>query len=439
MQTLKSSMIKNENDLSADRNIFKLQKENERLRSLLQVAESLGSVIDLDELLFRVMEIVRERLNAERCTVFLIDYDRKELWSKVALGLAEEIRFPLGKGIAGHVAATGEVLTIDDAYSDSRFNPEVDKKTGYKTRNLLTMPMRNKQNEIIGVFQVLNKKEGAFTQDDIGLLKAISSIAASAIENAQLYDELNKTFISFMETLSTTLDARDYITSGHSRRVTLYSVQVARLMRLKKEEIELIRYAALLHDIGKLGIPEIVLFKNKKLTEDEYNIIKRHATLSRSILKKIRFKRYLKQIPEIASSHHEKIDGSGYPLGLKGEEIPLGGKILAVCDVFDALTSRRQYKDRIDIVDVMSVLEKETGNTFEPYVVYQFKNITLNVLIEILEFGHKEDFDLGDLALLRNYTLNDLLRIRRQGAADEREQKAAEAFMFYYQRKYRGE
>ncbi len=210
-------------------------------------------------------------------------------------------------------------------------------------------------------------------------------------------------------------------------------------MRLSKREIELVRYAALLHDIGKLGIPEIVLFKNKKLTEEEYGIIKRHATLSRSILQKIRFQRHLREIPEIAASHHEKVDGSGYPLGLKGEQIPLGGKILAVCDVFDALTSRRQYKDRMDIVDVVDIIDRETGHAFEPFVVYQFKNITLNVLIEILEFGHKEVFNPDDLELLRKYTLKDLVRIRKQGSTNPDEQKAAEVFMFYYQRKYRGE
>ena len=439
MQTLKNSKTIPKSDSPIEEMLETLQKENERLSSLLNVAQSLSNVMDIDELLFKIMEVVRHQLNADRCTVFLVDSDRNELWSKVAHGLKNEIRFPIGKGIAGYVARTGETLNIKDAYSDSRFNPEVDKKTGYKTHNLLTLPMRNKQNEIIGVFQVLNKKSGPFNEEDEELLNAISSIAASAIENAQLYDELHKSFVSFMETLSTTLDARDYITSGHSRRVTLYAVQVARLMKLPKEEVELIRYSALLHDIGKLGVPEIVLFKNKKLTEEEYNIIRRHAALSRSILQKIHFQRHLKNIPEIAASHHEKVDGSGYPLGLKGEQIPLGGKILAVCDVFDALTSRRQYKDRMDIVEVTEILDRETGTAFEPYVVYQFKNITLNVLIEILEFGHKGEFNPEDLNLLRNFTLKDLTRIGRHGAENEDEQRAWETFQFYYQRKYKGE
>lgn len=438
MQTLKNSMMTRTNEVSKKVQSA-LEHEVKRLKALLKISDYLGSTLDLDELLYRIMEVTREQLNADRCTVFLIDQERQELWSKVAMGVNQEIRFPMTKGIAGHVARTGEILNIRDAYADPRFNPEVDKKTGYRTRNLLTMPMHNKQNEIIGVFQVLNKKEGSFTDEDVELLKAIASIAATAVENASLYDELNRSFVSFMETLSTTLDARDYITSGHSRRVTLYAVQVARLMRLSKREIELIRYAALLHDIGKLGIPEIVLFKNKKLSDEEYNIIKRHAVLSKSILAKIRFQRHLKEIPQIAAAHHEKIDGTGYPQGLKGDEIPLGGKILAVCDVFDALTSRRQYKDRMDILEVMDILEKETGKSFEPFVVYHFKNITLNVLIEILEFGHKEDFKAEDLNLLRNYTLKDLLRIRKQGAKSDEEFRVAEIFMYYYQRKYRGE
>ena len=414
-----------------------LKKENERLKSLLEVTNSLASILDLNKLLFRIMDVVREQLRADRCTVFLLDSEKNELWSKAAIGVREEIRFPADKGIAGHAATTGEVLNIPDAYADYRFNPEIDKKTGYRTRNILTMPMRNKRNEIIGVFQVLNKFEGPFSKEDEELLSAISSIAATAIENAQLYEEQRKSFISFIETLSTTLDARDYITSGHSRRVTLYAVQVARLMRLKPQEIELIRYSALLHDIGKLGVPEIVLFKNKKLSEEEYEIIKRHASLSKSILSKIHFQKELRQVPEVASSHHERIDGTGYPQGLRGEEIPLGGKILAVCDVFDALTSRRQYRDRMDIERVVEILDRETGKAFEPFVVYHFKNIRLNILIEILEFGHNQELNKDDLNFLQNFTLKELVDVRNQGAKTDEQRRMEQVFLKYYSRHYR--
>ena len=427
----------NEIDVYQEKTVEALKQENARLNSLLQITQSLSSTIDLDRLLSKITDIVRITLKADRCTVFLLDYERNELWSKIATGVKKEIRFPANRGIAGHVATSGEVLNIPDAYADSRFNPDIDQKTGYHTRNMLTMPMRNNQGEIIGVFQVLNKEKGPFTKDDEELLCAISGVAAASIENAQLYDELNKSFDSFIETLSSALDARDYITSGHSRRVTLYAVEIARLMRLPQDQINVIRYASLLHDIGKIGIPEIVLFKNKELTQDEYEIIKRHATLSKSILGKIHFQRHLRQIPAIAASHHEKIDGSGYPEGLKGDQIPLGGKIIAVCDVFDALTSRRQYRDRMELERVMDILENETASSFEPFVVYQFKNIPLNVLIGILEFGHNDDLNRDDLAFLRNYTLKDLLQVRRNQSDNENDRKVEEVFMRYYLRKYR--
>ena len=428
------------NSPSADRfenDLEKLQTENVRLHSLLEVTNTLSSVINLETLLFKIMDVVRINLHADRCTVFILDKEKKELWSKVAMGLKQEIRFPADKGIAGFVASSGETLNIPDAYADYRFNPEVDKKTGYKTKNMLTMPMRDKRNDIIGVFQVLNRKSGSFTTEDEELLGAISSIASSALENALLYEEIRKSFTSFIETLSTTLDARDYITSGHSRRVTLYAVQISRLMRLDAVEINRIRYASLLHDIGKIGVPEMVLFKNKKLSDDEYEIIKRHASLTKSILSKIHFQKDLKDVPEIASTHHEKIDGSGYPDGLTGSEIPLGGKILAVCDVFDALTSRRQYRDRIEIEKVMEIIDKETGTAFEPFVVYEFKSIRLNVLVEILEFGYNENLKKEDLDLLKNYSLKDIVQIRTNGAKDEEQAHVEEVFMHYYLRTYR--
>ncbi len=420
-----------ENDLE------KLQTENSRLHSLLEVTNTLSSVINLETLLFKIMDVVKINLHADRCTVFILDKDKNELWSKVAMGVKQEIRFPADKGIAGFVATSGETLNIPDAYADYRFNPEVDKKTGYKTENMLTMPMRDKRNEVIGVFQVLNRKTGSFTSEDEELLGAISSVAASAVENALLYEEIRKSFTSFIETLSTTLDARDYITSGHSRRVTLYAVQISRLMRLDAAEINRIRYASLLHDIGKIGVPEIVLFKNKKLSDDEYEIIKRHASLTKSILSKIHFQKELKDVPEIASTHHEKIDGSGYPDGLTSADIPLGGKILAVCDVFDALTSRRQYRDRIEIEKVMDIIDKETGTAFEPFVVYEFKSIRLNVLVEILEFGYNENLKKEDLELLKNYSLKDIVQIRINGAKDEEQAHMEEVFMRYYLRTYR--
>jgi putative nucleotidyltransferase with HDIG domain len=326
---------------------------------------------------------------------------------------------------------------LSDVYEDERFNPEIDKKTGYKTKSMLTMAMVNHLNDVIGVFQVLNKKRGKFSSENEELLAAIASIAASAIENSLLYEEQKKSFTSFIETLSTTLDTRDYITAGHSRRVTLYAIEIARIMKLDPQQREIIRWAGLLHDIGKIGIPEVVLFKNRKLTEDEYEMIKRHANLTKSILSKIHFLQKYQEIPDIASTHHERIDGQGYPEGLRGDDIPLGGKILAVADAFDALTSRKPYLDRLELDEVMQIIEKDTGTAFEPFVVYNFKYITLNKLILILEYGHTEEIDKDDLSTLVSYTISDIINIRTKSNKSAKELEIENIFMRYYLRQYR--
>ena len=419
------------------RQIDKLKLERDRLHALLNITKNLSSESNLEKLLFKIMDEVRGILNADRCTVFIYDENSEELWSKVALGLEEEIRFPADKGIAGYVWKTGEIVNIADAYKDKRFNPDVDKKTGYKTKSILCMPLLNLFNKEIGVFQVLNKKGGSFTKENEKLLSAISFIAASAIENTILQEEQQKSFTSFIETLSTTLDTRDYITAGHSRRVTLYALEIARIMKLDAEQMEIMRFSGLLHDIGKIGVPEVVLFKDRKLSEDEYEIIKRHANLTKSILNKIHFLKKYRSIPDIAASHHERIDGKGYPEGLNGDNIPLGGKILAVADVFDALTSRKPYQDRIELDEVMNIIEKDTGKAFEPFVVYNFKFIRLNKLILILEYGHTEEMDKAELKILEPYSLSDIIEIRTKAGKSAKELEVENVFMRYYMREYR--
>jgi len=424
-------------DIKYKGQITRLKNEKERLQSLLGIAKNLSAEINLDSLLAKIIDEVRVILNADRCTIFLFDEKTNELWSRMSYGLKEEIRFPADKGIAGNVFTTGETINIPNAYNDERFNKEIDKKTGYVTKSILTMSMKNRFNQTIGVFQVLNRKQGRFTKENEEILAAITSIASSAIENSLLYSELRKSFTSFVEALSATLDTRDYITAGHSRRVTLYATEIARLMKLDPEQREVIRYAGLLHDIGKIGIPEVILLKDRKLSEDEYEMIKRHANLTKSILMKIHFMKKYRTIPDIAGSHHERIDGKGYPENLMGDDIPLGGKILAVADAFDALTSRKPYQDRIELDKVMAIIETDTGTAFEPYVVYNFKFISLDKLIIILEYGHNEEMDLNELAIIKSYTLADIIEIRTKSIKSDKELEIENIFMRYYLRQYR--
>ena len=299
---------------------YSLPTQTDPLVSLVKISQSITALTDIDELLHVIAQETKNAMQADRCTVFLWDKDSNELWSKVALGVDnKEIRFPADKGLAGYVVQTGETLNITDAYSDSRFNPEVDKNTGYRTKTILCMPIINNNREIIGAFQVLNKIDGVFTKNDEDLLVAIGGSASIALENAQLFDqqlqmyrEQKLLFESFIDTLATSIDARDKITAGHSTRVRMYSGLIAQALGMDKKDISLVEKAATLHDIGKIGIRDSVLQKDGKLTDEEYKHIQEHVRITHNILNKIYMSPDFRIITEMASSHHEKWDGSGY-------------------------------------------------------------------------------------------------------------------------------
>jgi len=411
------------------------QDEHQRLSTLLNITRNISKEIELNSLLITIMDEVKKALKADRCTVFIIDKEKNEIWSKVAHG-EEEIRFPVYLGIAGHVAKTGEVLNIPDAYSDSRFNPDIDKQTGYHTNNMLTFPMRNKLKEIIGIFQVLNKYEGAFTKEDENLLDVISTIAATQVENALLYEEQKKTLDSFVETLASTIDARDPLTAGHSSRIALYSDEIAKIINLSHKKREVLRYAALLHDFGKIAVREEVLYKNGRLTIEEYCKIQEHPAYTKSILEKINFSRDFKDVPQIAAAHHEKIDGTGYPDGLAGDQIPFESRILSVVDVFDALTSKRHYRDRMDFFNVMDNMKKNVGNQFDDEIFDAFIKIPLNRLISILENDNIDKVDYHDLSYLSQFKINQLVDIINNGAVTVQEKKIISTFNRYYYREH---
>ncbi len=411
--------------------------------ALLRIGRSIAAETDLDKLLSIIAQETQRALSADRCTVFLYDRENEELWSKIALGMgSQEIRFPANTGLAGHVTQTGETINIKDAYNDSRFNKEIDKKTGYKTKTILCMPMRNLNHEIVGVFQVLNKfGNDYFTTEDEDLLIAIGSSTGIALENARLfkkqqtmYEEQKRSFISFINTLAASIDARDKITAGHSKRVTLYSIAIAEKLKIEGDELEALEHGALLHDIGKIGIKDSVLCKQGKLTDEEYRHIQEHARITFDILNKMYFEEKFKDVPEIAASHHEKYNGTGYFRQLKGDNICLGGKILAVSDVFDAITSKRHYRDRMPFINVLNILKKDSGIHFDPKVVDSFFTLSVYKILSILLYG--EDYEITDKIkeLFKKYTLSDFHNIlaKEQEIRDKKENRIVEFFEGLY-------
>ena len=345
-------------------------RENERLlhrqRVILEAAQAIGRIMPISELLSIITKLTSEIIGADRSTVFIYDRDAHELWSMVAEG-EKEIRFSADKGIAGAVVATGETLNIPEVYDDERFNKDIDRQTGYRTKSILSMPLFDKEGEAMGVFQVLNKLSVSgrlddslpFDSDDEKLLTMLGAQAAVSIENNLLYKQRHEMFDSFIETLSGAIDARDKITSNHIRNVTRYTLGIAREMGLAANLREILRVAALLHDFGKIGIRDRILCKPGRFTPDEFEEMKTHAVLTRELLDKIKFERQLRDVPAIAAGHHEKLDGSGYPESLIGEEVPIGARIIAVADIFDALTQKRHYKEPMNTERAFSILREE--------------------------------------------------------------------------------
>jgi putative nucleotidyltransferase with HDIG domain len=356
---------------------------NRKLSAILQVSRNLTAEMNFDDLFKAIILKTTQIMEAERTSLYIIDWESREVWTKFA-ECVDEIRLPMGQGISGHVAENGDTINVEDASSLPYFNSEFDSKHNFHTRSVLCMPVNNHKKKRIGVLQVLNKKStGRFDRNDQMLLEAIASQVGIALENSILLDELKFSFESSVRTLSATVDAKHPLTAGHSERVTEYSLMIAREMGLGEEDLEIIKYAALLHDIGKIGIRDQVLLKDGAFSPDERAEMNTHPVRTREILKNFHFPKRLLPVPGIASQHHEKVNGKGYPDGLAGTELPLGSKILAVADVFDAMTSRRDYPKYcsdgthtgcgpVPLPKVIRTFKKNAGTHFDPHVISTF-------------------------------------------------------------------
>ncbi|HEY9676978.1 MAG TPA: HD domain-containing phosphohydrolase [Drouetiella sp.] len=384
---------------------LRLQEELDRLRplsGLYRVVKAMATERRLDSLLNVITRETQMMLKCDRCSVFVLEESKQELWTQVAQGLVGHrmIRIPLnGTSIVSECARTAQVINIPDAYDDPRFDKEVDKSTGYHTQSVLCVPMTNRSGEIIGVFQVLNKVGGPFTNEDEDWLAGLAAVAAGLIEQAQAYHEIERFVDKTLETLAQTIDRRDPLTAGHSVRVTNYSMLVGQGMNIAEDDIDVLRYSAMMHDYGKIGVPEAVLWKNGRLTPEEYALVQQHANITYELLSNLPFTRRLASVPFVASCHHEKIDGTGYYRGLKGDDIPFLSRIIAVADVFDALTSVRHYRNRMPIDKVSEIMQSGKDNHFEGACVDAFYDLPANRVIRVMESergtrGERPDIDV---------------------------------------------
>jgi HD-GYP domain-containing protein (c-di-GMP phosphodiesterase class II) len=340
------------------------------LELLLRLGLELHSERDLQSLLEKIWSELTTVMEAERSSLFLVDEESDELYSVVAQH-QKEIRFPKGMGIAGAVAATGLSLLIPDAYRDARFNPEIDRKTGFRTRSILSVPLKNRSGEVLGVAQVLNRKDmRPFQEEDRIMLEALASMAAVAIETVQLYEEQKSATEAVISGLVMALDMRDPLGKGHSQGVRACSKALAQELGLSAEEVRRTELAAALHDVGKIAVPDRVLLKDSPLTPEERTAYEAHALLTREFLEAMEFSGELSGVEAIAPYHHKGFSGGGFPPGPpEAEEVPLEARIIAVADALWARMAGRWGEGPVPLEDALEWIRKGAGVAFDPSVV----------------------------------------------------------------------
>jgi HD-GYP domain-containing protein (c-di-GMP phosphodiesterase class II) len=390
-----------------------------KLQRIIQIGIEVSQIKDLDVLLEKVLSEARYLVHADAGSIYIkegnmlkfsysqnetlrkrLEKGKKLIYTTFSMPITE-------KSIAGFVAKEGKLLNIPDAYKipesmSFSFDSSYDKKTGYETHSVLTVPLKNNRGECIGVLQLINAQNEnniiiSFTDEDELLIKPFAMYAAVAIERAQL----TRTTILRMISMAELRDPKE--TGAHVNRVASYAIEIYENWAHKKGiEIEDIdkhrdafRLAAMLHDVGKVAVSDTILKKPGRFTDEEYDKIKLHTIEGARLFAGARSD-FDEIAAEVALTHHERWDGAGYPgfvdihtgetieehkdesgksRGRKAEEIPIYGRIVALADVYDALSSKRSYKEAWEEEKVLNVLREEKGKHFDPEVVESFFDV----------------------------------------------------------------
>jgi HD-GYP domain-containing protein (c-di-GMP phosphodiesterase class II) len=364
---------------SSDELVEQINVNYENTLLINELSKALSKELELSNILSNVTEVLKKRLDYDRGLILLANKNKTRLNSKTGFGYrAGELNkflpkegFHLdrveSKGIFVNCFKSQKPFLINniDEIKDNLSSRSLDFAIKMGVKSFICCPIIY-EDESIGILAVDNlRTKKPLVQRDINILMGVANQIAISIHNASLIDARFRQFQSILHVLSATTDARDPITAGHSERVTELAVGICNELNLSYNYTEMIRVASLLHDYGKIGVDDAILKKPGRLDDNEYEHIKTHALKTKNILKQINFEGIYKEVPEIAGAHHEKLDGSGYPNNLTGDKIHFGAKIIAVADVFEALTSQRHYRDPMPVNEAFDYLVNKIGVHFE--------------------------------------------------------------------------
>jgi HD-GYP domain-containing protein (c-di-GMP phosphodiesterase class II) len=357
----------NEVTQNMENNIKRLEAAKRTMQYVLsKLALGISSLQTIDTFLELIVEITTNALDAKVGILMLLDEEKNELYIKTASGFEanfRDVRLKVGEEAPGWVAKHKKPLLVPE------FQKSTTPQKGFFSPPLLCAPMLY-HDRLIGVLLVAGKLRGGnFQEDELLIISNLASQTAVAVENERLHLDAEMTYLETISALAMAVEARDHYSRGHSDRVSQYSVKVAERLGLESRLIEDIKQAAELHDVGKIGISDDILRKPAQLNEEEWIIVRKHPAIGESIIKPVRS---LSRLCSIVRHHQEWVNGEGYPDKLKGDEIPLGAKILAVTDSFDAMTTDRPYRKALSIETAKAELKQYIGIRYDKEVVEAF-------------------------------------------------------------------
>lgn len=381
-----------------------LQRRDKKLSTLLEFGTRFASGADAARVMEQTLRAAIHNTDATAGYIMLayLDGDEREMRTEVAVSIGEERALPTarawGEGLEGYVAETGKMLSLAHKNAKRGKPAPTEAPFRYDAEAALCIPLTEddpnaQQTNVIGVLTLLNHTpDHPFLDDDVDLARTLAGLVTMAVVNSRLYEDLRELFMRSLHTLAKTLESRDAYTQGHSFRVSELCVMVAEKLRVAPDIVENLKNGALLHDVGKIGIPDAILCKPSRLTEEEFAIMQQHPTIGYEICKPLGLS---DEILMLIRNHHEKLDGTGYPDGLKLGELPLPLRIICVADAFDAMSSSRPYRKAMDSKSRNAQLNRFAGIQFDPVVVETLKGIMAAGLLDELYRDHWDPKEYG--------------------------------------------
>ena len=366
-------------------NRSRLQKENIRLKALIplfEISKLLVTEIDLAHLFKLITEVLVQEFSVDRVSLMLMDETSGALLIRASHGLptdtALKSRRKIGEGVAGLVLKYRKPLIISAGkHPDQEVMDAINREN--MPASSMSVPLIGK-NKLFGVLNVSKLSGPPFTTSDLQIVLILSTQVVTAMENAALYEDLRENYFRTVQALVAAVEAKDPYTRWHSTNVAKYAVAIARDLGMSPSHLEEIHIAAILHDVGKIGISELIISKPERLSREEFDIMKDHPAHGIRILEPIGFSA---TIVNAIYQHHERYDGKGYPQGLANEQITLPARILNVADTIDAMVSERPYRGTISSQEVLVELEQESGQQFDPQVVDSAKRLIEKGLLKL--------------------------------------------------------